>query len=93
MYHVQNEMRKNIQIGIKSKKIDQYVASFVQISSNKLDTLQPSAKISYDNLVSNTFYAQILWFSLIKVLLGEIPCNKYASMPPKKPTKKGFWNL
>ena len=34
-------MRKNEQIGIKSKKIDQYVASFVKIPSNKLHTLQP----------------------------------------------------
>ena len=37
-------MRKNVQIGMKSKKIGQYFASFVQISSNKLHTLQPSAK-------------------------------------------------
>ena len=45
VYYVQNIMRNNVQIGIKSKKIDQYVVSFAKMSSNKLHTLQPSAKI------------------------------------------------
>ena len=36
----------NVEIGIKSKKIAQYVASSVKChSSNKLPNLQPSAKI------------------------------------------------
>ena len=33
------KMRKKVQIGMKSKKIDQYVALFVKLSSNKLYTL------------------------------------------------------
>ena len=67
VYHVKNKMRKNIQI--KSKKIDQYVASFVK---NFIQQTAYFTAICEDNLVFNMFYAQIHCFCLIKVLLGEI---------------------
>ena len=43
VYRAQNNMRKNVQIGVKSKKID-YNALFLKISSNQLHTLQSSAE-------------------------------------------------
>ena len=73
------KMRKNVQIGIKSKKIDQYVASFVKISSNKLRTLQPSANISSQDNLSIGFMLKLFVFAESKFCLGKFPA---INMPP-----------